>query len=582
MDIQKTKQAALNAFTSRNLETADTLCRQILQSCPDDVDVLHLLGETLYQTGNSEAAATFINRAITLRPRDAGLHQSLSNILLALGKTEESIAAGKQAIRKQSGNAALYYNLGNLLKCGDRNREAADYYLRAIKLHPGYVEAHNNLANVLRKLNEPEDAIKHAQLAYQLQSDHPGVNLTLGNAYSDIGDTKNALFYYRRCLEFLPDNPEVNYKIGVTYRRMKKLPEALASFDLAIRNSPDYVEAHWEKALACLLMENYAVGWGEYEWRLRRGTHTKRRFLKPAWDGSSLEGKTILVQDERRLGDTFQFIRYLKPLKERGARVILECRPGMGTILQGCTGHDMLIEQISPHTVPDIGFDVHTYLQSLPYYLQSWRREDIPCQIPYLTTDVELTRKWNEKLGREPGFKIGICWAGSPNRAIDVIRDCPLSEFATIAEISGVRLYSLQKAPGNEQAYQLPNGMELTRLDIVLDKHAKFVDTAAVMKNLDLVITVDTSIAHLAGALGCRVWTLIPEYPDWCWLLDGEDTPWYPSMQLFRQISAGSWKQVLKQIKRAVAGLMSYRTKKQPDQIELMCDTGDPVSTSKF
>ena len=560
MDIQQTKQAALNAFRSRNLEAAEALCRQALQSCPDDVDVLHLLGETLLQAGNPKTAATIVNQAISLHPQTAGLYQSLSNILLSLGKIEESIEAGKTAIQRQPGNATHYFNLANLLRNANRNREAAGYFIKAIELKPDYLEAHNNLANVLRVLDEPEKAIKHALRAFQLQPDHPGVNLTTGNAYSDAGDDDNALLHYRRGRDMLPGNPEVNYKIGMTYRRMKKLPEAIASFDLSIRHSRDYVEAHWEKAITCLLMGNYADGWREYEWRLRRGFHTERRLPKPSWDGSVLQGKTILVRDEAGLGVTFQFLRFLKPLKENGARVILECRPGMGAILQGCAVHDMLIERSSPHAAPDIDFDVHTHLASLPYYLHTLRQEDIPSHTPYLTADAELVRKWGENLGREQGFKIGICWAGSPDHTTDPNRDCPLAEFGVIAEISGVRLYSLQKAPGNDQARHRPDGMELTRLDIVLDKYAKFVDTAAVMKNLDLIITVDTSIAHLAGALGCRVLTLLPENPDWCWHLEGEYTPWYPNMRLFRRTKAGGWNQLLLQIKQTVAELMRCTT----------------------
>jgi tetratricopeptide (TPR) repeat protein len=559
MDILQARQAALAAFRSHNLVRADALCRQILQSLPDDVEALHLLGEILLRAGKSDAAASIIEQAIALRPQSAGLYQSLSNIFLSRGKIGASIEAANNAILRQPGNPVLYFNLGNLLKNANRNREAADVYYKAVDLKPDYTEAHNNLANVLRKLDEPENAIKHARCACQLQPGHPGVNLTLGNAYSDAGDTQNAMLHYRRCLEILPDNPEVHHSIGVTYRRMKMLPEAIASFDLAIRHSPDHVEAHWDKAFACLLMGNFADGWREYEWRLRRGKQTARRFTQPAWDGSPLQGKTILVQDEQGLGDTFQFIRFLKPLRDSGARVILECRPGMGAILQGCSGHDLLIERTSPRAIPDIDFDVYTYLLSLPYYLHTRSREDIPCQTPYLTASRELMRRWGDKLGQEPGFKIGICWAGSPDHTNEARRDCPLAEFSVIAAIPGVRLYSLQKGPGNNQAHQLPRGMELTRLDVVLDRHAKFVDTAAVMKNLDLVITVDTAIAHLAGALGCRVWTLIPDSPDWRWLLEGEESAWYPSMRLFRQTRKGDWNQVLQRVRRAVIELMGNR-----------------------
>lgn len=302
-----------------------------------------------------------------------------------------------------------------------------------------------------------------------------------------------------------------------------------------------------------LLRGDFPRGWPEYEWRLSAARYKRRFFARPCWDGSPLTGRTILIHAEQGLGDTLQFVRYARQLKALGGHVILECWRALAGILSRTPGIDQFIE----HDAPPPPFDVHAPLLSLPGILGA-TVETIPFESPYVSPDETLVQHWGSELGRIADFKIGICWQGDANYYGDCLRSIPLAQFAPLASIKGVRLISLQKGPGTKQLAESGKNIAVLDLGERLDEHSgQFEDTAAVMRHLDLVVTSDTAVAHLAGALCVPVWLALEECPDWRWLLDREDCPWYPSMRLFRQKRFGDWGEVFARIARAISELVA-------------------------
>ena len=335
----------------------------------------------------------------------------------------------------------------------------------------------------------------------------------------------------------------VHSNLGVAFTEQGKLDEALACYRRALELKPDYAEAasqlaHW----FWLLAGDWQRGWPEYEWRWQTKGFAPRHFPQPLWDGGSLAGKTILLHAEQGFGDTIQFVRDAPHRQAAAAeRSSWNARQPLLGLLEGCPGIDQLVGQgmIFP------AFDVHAPLLSVPGILKT-SLETIPAKMPYLFAKPALVEQWRKRLSELDGFKIGIAWQGEPEVSVAIVSvPFRLRYFAPLAEVPGVRLISLQKGPGVEQLAEVRDLFPVTDLGDELDEQSgPFMDTAAVMMNLDLVIAADTAIAHLAGALGVPVWVALPLVPDWRWLLDCSDSPWYPAMRLFRQARPGDWESV--------------------------------------
>jgi hypothetical protein len=324
--------------------------------------------------------------------------------------------------------------------------------------------------------------------------------------------------------------------------------------ETALRINSEFPLARWNRSVLWLLQGDFERGWAEYEWRWIQYAHARRQFVQPRWDGSPLNGRTILLYCEQGLGDTFHFIRYVTLVRQRGGKVIVECPRALVQVLEGCAGIDQLIVAGSP--LP--AFDVQAPLLSLPGIFRT-TLDTIPRYVPYLQAKPELVEHWRQSMQPLGGFNIGICWhTDSPQR--NQYRALPLTHFEAVAKIPGVRLISLQKGTGTEQLDQLGGAFEVVNLGDTLDgKAGPFMDSAAIMKNLDLVISCDTAVAHLAGALGVPVWIALPFVPDWRWLLHREDSPWYPTMRLFRQTQLGRWDDVFARMAKEVHTLVSAK-----------------------
>ena len=337
-------------------------------------------------------------------------------------------------------------------------------------------------------------------------------------------------------------------------RHQGKWDDAAAHFERALSLKADYPVPHFNLALVWLTHGDFERGWTKYDWRWTQPGFIRREFSQRLWDGTHLGGKTILLHAEDGLGDTLHFIRYASLVRERGGNVIVECQSALVRLLQGVPGISRLVAQGAP--LP--GFDVQAPLLSLPGIFHTVL-ETIPAKVPYLHADRNLVEHWRRELqksdvkstGLDTGrsLRVGIAWQGNPGFLHDRLRSIPLAHFAKLAKVPGLQLVSLQKGPGKEQLLEQKD--EFSVLDLgnrVDEKYGGFMDTAAIMQNLDLVITSDTVIAHLAGALGVPVWVALALAPDWRWLLNREDSPWYPTMRLFRQRSQGDWDEVFERI----------------------------------
>jgi len=553
MNPAEALEQAVGHHQAGRLAEAERFYRQVLSVNPNHPDALHLLGMIALQTGRLDMAIELLRRAVATNPGIAEFQNSLGNALNDKGLFDEAIAAFRLAIRIKPAYAEAHNNLGISLRANGLLDDAIAAYRQAIRIEPAYAKAHNNLGNALRNKGLLDEAVAAYRQALRLTPAFAEAHRNLGNALYDLGQLDECINAYHRALQLKPDLVEARNSLGTALRRKGLLDEAIAAYHDAFRMNPEYVGAHENLAHVLLLKGDFAQGWSEYEWRWKRKDFPSqgRKFLQPRWDGRDLNGRKILLHAEQGVGDTIQFVRYAPMVATRGGKVVLECQPGLCGLLRGVVG----IEQVVSvgELLPD--FDVHCPLMSLPLAFNTGL-ETIPAAIPYLHADETLSRQWAARLGGPDRLKVGIAWAGSAHHINDRNRSLPASLLSPLAKISGVTFVSLQKgeaarkaSPPHRQASALPRGVNL--IDHTADLY-DFGDTAALIANLDLVISADTAVAHVAGAIGKAVWVLLPYAPDWRWLLDREDSPWYPTMRLFRQRSLGDWAEVIERVAQAL------------------------------
>jgi len=595
---------------------AEQCYRQVLETEPGNADVWGLLGAACIELGRLEEAAEHLRQALTLNPNHGGAHDNLGIVLAKLDRHDEAAASFREALRLNSANPETHMNLGNVLTTLGKLPEAEATYRRAIALRPDLALAYfqlantlndqhrtdeavatyrhalqikphdhkvlNNLGTVLMEQGKLEEAVDCFREALRLKPDYGRGYTNLGNAYREQGKLDEAVACCERALDFDPDSAEAQNTLGAALFHQGKIDDAIArfqpavqlkpgfanayhnlgaaimeqgkpekaldSFREAVRHQPDYAIAHMSLGMVYLSLGNFEQGWAEYEWRWKTKEFAPRPLTQPRWDGSRLDGKTILLYAEQGLGDTLHFIRYAALVKERGGTVVVESQPALLRLLARSPGIDRLVAADAP--LPP--FDVYTPLLSLPL-LFGTAAETVPAEVPYVFAEPALEQRWREELGILAGFKIGINWQGNPQHKKDRQRSFPLVRLAPLAQVPGVKLISLQKGAGAEQLHQAGAPLGVMDLENRLDEAAgPFMDTAAVMKNVDLVVTSDTATAHLAGALGVPVWVALPFAADWRWQADRPDSPWYPTMRLFRQTRPGDWESVFEAMTQAL------------------------------
>ena len=517
MTLQALYEQALGSHKRGDLAAAERLYRQLLAAAPASFSARHMLGVLKAQQGDTAQALELLAIAVAQKPDAADALFNYANVLKEAGRTEDALAAYDQALAARPdypaariARAELLNARGNALREAGQSDTALGFYDRALVDIPEYADALNNRAVTLWSMARHEEALAGFDAALQLR----------------------------------PDYIEAHYNRGNVLRDMLRLEEAKQSYDRATALDPLFAPAHRNKAFVALLEGDFAQGLPLYEWRKQLTPPVEARdYDRPLWTGSEdIAGKTIFLYVEQGLGDTIQFYRFVGPLQQRGAKVILSVQDQLLRLLQNATPK---VELVGSRTVPD--FDYHIPLMSLPLAL-GLTFETIPAPVPYLAPEVERVARWRERIG-EQGFKIGISWQGA--RGGVTSRAMPLSCFSGLARIPGVRLISLQKGYGAEQLASLP-AVEKLAADFDPGPDA-FLDSAAVMQSLDLVITLDSALAHLAGALNRPAWVALKKVPDWRWFLGQDRSPWYPAMTLFRQKTDGDWASVFAEMEAQAA-----------------------------
>lgn len=500
--------------------------------------------EAARRRGDLVRARDLCSSALEQAGEDPAALGALAEIAADLGQIADGMAWAQRAIAADAAAGAPHYAMGRLLEMQDRSEEAEKSYRRAIALYPAHARAHNNLGCILHMRGDLDGALACYRIALDLEPGQPEASQNYAAITSDPAALETAAEGYLRRLRANPGDAVALSQLGVTYGELGRHQQALETLDKAVQADPDLVQAHFNRALALLKCGRYPEGWQEYEWRWRIEAFSApaHRFPQPMWDGGGLPRGTLLLHAEQGLGDTLQFVRYARLAARRCAAVILECQAPLKALLSGMEG----VRQVVAHGEPLPPFDAHIPLMSLPRVFGT-TIATIPWSGPYVQPPAASTAQWREQLARERGaLKVGVAWAGRAEYAQDRQRSLPLDMLAPLAQVPGAVFYSLQKGEAAAQAASPPRGMQL--LDPAAGSR-NFSD-AALVAGLDVVVSVDTSVAHLAGAMGVPAWVLLAANADWRYHLERRDNPWYPAMRLFRQPRHGDWAAPVAQLAR--------------------------------
>jgi tetratricopeptide (TPR) repeat protein len=520
--------------------------REALARKPDFAEAHNNLGVTLQASGQPDAALGSYRRALALKPDFAEAHNNLGATLHALGQLDAGAASYRQALAIRPGYAEAHKNLGATLHGLGQFDEALLSHRQALALKPDFAEAWSNLGVSLQELGRFEESVASYRRALALRPEAAETHYNLGNALKDAGQFEAAAASYRNALAMRPDDARAHNNLGAVLNTLGQLDAAVANYRSALALVPGDADAHYNLAMALLAQGDLAAGWEEHEWRWQSAQleRYRRDFEQPQWRGEAAHGRTLLIHAEQGFGDTLQFCRYAPLAAARGLRIVMEVQTPLVRLLRSVASVDVVVARGEP--LP--AFDFHIPMLSLPWALGT-TLGTIPCATAYVRADEAGAAVWRSRLADLPGQgpRVGVVWAGSSGlqstqaAAVDRRRSLLAEQLAPLFELPGLRFFSLQKesagAPGN---FPLTDFME---------EISDFADTAALIVNLDLVISVDTAVAHLAAALGRPVWLLDRHDPEWRWLRGRRDSPWYPSLRIFRQPRPGDWQAVIEEVR---------------------------------
>jgi tetratricopeptide (TPR) repeat protein len=511
---------------------------------PDHVDAYYNRGVALYELKQHPAAIDSFNQAIAIRPDHADAYYNRSIALYELNQFQAAIDSCNRAIALKPRHAQAYYNRGKALNELKRYQAAVESYDQAIAIEPDYAAAYDDRGIALSELKQYQAAIDSYDKAIAIKPDCAETYSNRAIALSQLRQYKDAIDSYGKAIAVKPDCAEAYSNRGITLSELKQHQAAIDSYNQALAIKPDFVEAHWNQGLCFLQMGDLERGWVKHEWRWKNEKifppESRREFKQALWLGTeSLKGRTILLHAEQGLGDTIQFCRYAKLVHDRGARVVLQVQRSLLALLTGLEGVTELLAM--NENLP--AFDLHCPLLSLPLAFKT-SLDTLPASDSYITSDPVRVAHWKAKLGAKEKPRVGLVWSGNAAHKNDVNRSIPLSEFLKFMP-NHVEYVSLQTELRDADRETLKSHAKILHYE---DDIVDFTDTAALCELVDLVISVDTSVAHLAGALGKPVWILLPFNADWRWLLDRDDSPWYSCAKLYRQDSPGDWERVFKRV----------------------------------
>jgi tetratricopeptide (TPR) repeat protein len=559
------------------LPQAEKLYAEVLAARPDYFEALHMLGLIKLQNGDPAGALRLMLGALQARPKSPEVLINYSLVLDALGRYEEALVTLDVVLSIKRRSVEACNNRGAILEKLGRDEDALESIDRALAIKPGHVDSLYNRGSVLRKLGRHEEALKAFERALAFKPDYAKAHNNRGLALDALGRPAEAFESYNRALAIAPEFLEALNNRGNVLQKLGRHDEALVSYEKALSIDancaevlnnygrslsilgrqqealeytsratavrPSYVDAQWNESLLRLRLGDFAGGWQKYEWRWKRDENAKklRNYAQSLWLGAEpIAGKTMLLHYEQGMGDTIQFARYAKLLAAQGARVILEVQPPLKALLAGIGAGIEVIG--SGEEIP--AFDFYCPLMSLPLALRT-DLASIPADIPYLRVPDERLAQWSERLPPRQGLRVGVVWSGNATHKDDHNRSIAFTRLAPLFDVPGVQFVSLQKELREADAQALASEPRMHDIGRHFDD---FADTAAATALVDLVIAVDTSVAHLAGALGKPVWVLLPFCPDWRWLTERDDSPWYPTARLFRQSRIADWAGVIAQV----------------------------------
>ena len=582
--ISEMLAVAIQHQQTGKIAVAESIYQKILQHEPQNVEVLNSLGAMAHHSGEIGLATTYFHQSLAAQPNNPDGYNGLGIVLQAQGCLDEAIDCYQRALILKETAPEFHNNLGSALQAKGYLVEAIAHYQQALELNSEFAEAWSNWSAVLALQADYVTAIAYCQKALLFQPQRAALYDQLGNLYQQQGQLDAAaaayeqailyqptlaaahnhlgnirqqqgqfavaLHHFQQALVLKPDFADAYNNLGIALRQCRQVEASIAAYEQAIALKPNFVEAHWNKALSQLLLGDLQAGFVGYNWRLQWDPfRSQPQLTQPHWDGLPLLGKKILLQAEQGLGDTVQFIRYVPLVAQLGGWVIVQCQPSLVALLATVAG----VQQILPIGAPLPSFDVQASLMSLPGLLGT-SLATIPNQVPYLKLP-----QTSFSVAIPPGtrIKIGIVWTGNPDNPYNPDRSCPLSYFLRGLDLPGVVLYSLQ----HEVPIADRDLFNQSPLQDVGSHLLDFVDTATAIAQMDLIVSIDTAVAHLAGALGKPVWLILPFVPDWRWMLDRSTSPWYPTFRLFRQQAWGDWAGVFEQVNQALqrAALKIYR-----------------------
>ena len=541
---------------------------------PGNLNALIYRGLGLAESGRHEAALKDFDRALQLDPQSVFALHNRANVLIALNRHKDARVSIETLLRLSPGYVPALSNYAILLSSEKKYRESLAVLDRALTMDANNPELMNARGHALAALKRYHDALASYDAAALLKPDSEAFQISRGNLFAELGRHDEALAAYEKAIALKPDSPEAHLNranmlmeqnhledaVASCERSIALKPDygpalvlrgnlllhrdrpddALAAYDTAVGATPDYAEAHYHRGSALLLHGHFERGWRDFEhrWQVADCGFDRPILRASEWRGEKLEGRSIVVYSEQGLGDAIQFARFLPRLAAMGAKLTFLCHPGLVRLFRPFAA----IMEVTAFSPAERRFDFQCALMSLAERF-AIALDDLPGPIPYLFAENPLVEQWRARIG-DMGFRVGIFWQGNPHGKIDKGRSIPLAEYRPLAALPGVRLISLQKTHGLDQLAHMPAGMRVETLGAFDEGADAFIDTAAIMQNLDLVVTSDTASAHLAGALGRPVWVAVKHMPDWRWMLERTDSPWYPTMRLFRQPARGDWQSV--------------------------------------